>query len=301
MFVLLFLFFKQKPAYEMLRSLVGSEMCIRDSLAHLAVFQQSRYAPYFRQVRQVIDSGVLGRIVQISISFSGHARRWDWQTLQTFGGGSLNTTGAHFLAQALQLFGPGYPEVICCQLERTLTLGDAEDYVKLVFRGPDAPTVDIEINSCAAYPPETWQVLGTRGGLAIYHWCPADGEYEVTISGLVGGGYVWGVMDPFQLIVTVDGDRVFQGQVGGEEDLRAIDVQQAVGLGAIDNRFRNIKIRVPAGRHSIGLSACAFLELECCLHRDLVAKVEYLALFNIERRPPGGHLYLCLQVRHLFR
>ena len=96
--------------------------------------------------------------------------------------------------------------------------------------------------------------LGTRGGLAIDHWFPADGEYEVTISGLVGGGYVWGVMDPFQLIVTVDGDRVFQGQVGGEEDLRAIDVQQAVGLGAIDNRFRNIKIRVPAGRHSVGVT-----------------------------------------------
>ena len=27
----LFFFFKQKTAYEMLRSLVGSEMCIRDS------------------------------------------------------------------------------------------------------------------------------------------------------------------------------------------------------------------------------------------------------------------------------
>jgi mono/diheme cytochrome c family protein len=96
--------------------------------------------------------------------------------------------------------------------------------------------------------------LGTRGGLLIDHWFPADGDYEVTVSGLVGGGYVWGVMDPFQLIVTVDGDRVFQSQVGGEEDLRAIDVQQAVGLGAIDERFRNIKIRVPAGRHSIGVT-----------------------------------------------
>jgi|JI10StandDraft_1071094.scaffolds.fasta_scaffold06431_3 hypothetical protein len=96
--------------------------------------------------------------------------------------------------------------------------------------------------------------LGTRGGLAIDHWFPADGDYEVTVSGLVGGGYVWGVMDPFQLVVTVDGDRVFQGQVGGEEDLRAIDVQQAVGLGAIDERFRNIRIRVPAGRHSIGVT-----------------------------------------------
>ncbi len=96
--------------------------------------------------------------------------------------------------------------------------------------------------------------LGTRGGLAIDHWFPVDGDYEVTISGLVGGGYVWGVMDPFQLIVTVDGDRVFQAQVGGEEDLKAIDVEQAVGMTAIDNRFRNVKIHVPAGRHSIGVT-----------------------------------------------
>ena len=29
--MVLFFFFKQKTAYEMLRSLVGSEMCIRDS------------------------------------------------------------------------------------------------------------------------------------------------------------------------------------------------------------------------------------------------------------------------------
>ena len=31
-----FFFFKQKTAYEMLRSLVGSEMCIRDSIDKLA-------------------------------------------------------------------------------------------------------------------------------------------------------------------------------------------------------------------------------------------------------------------------
>ena len=31
-FSFLFFFFKQKTAYEMLRSLVGSEMCIRDSV-----------------------------------------------------------------------------------------------------------------------------------------------------------------------------------------------------------------------------------------------------------------------------
>jgi hypothetical protein len=96
--------------------------------------------------------------------------------------------------------------------------------------------------------------LGTRGGLLLEHRFPADGEYEITISGLVGGGYVWGVMDPFTLIVTVDDERVFSAQIGGEEDLEAIDVQQAVGVGQINERFSNIRVKVPAGLHRIGVT-----------------------------------------------
>jgi scyllo-inositol 2-dehydrogenase (NADP+) len=129
-----------------------------------SIFQQRRYNPDFVKVREVIDSGILGRIVQIRITESKFTRRWDWQTLQKFGGGSLNNTGAHFLDQALQLFGPATPTVFCT-LDRTLTLGDADDHVKLVFSAPDSPTIDIEISSCDAFPPPTWHVLGTRGTL----------------------------------------------------------------------------------------------------------------------------------------
>lgn len=132
----------------------------------LTIFQQRRYYPDFMQVKKVIDSGVLGRIVQIRLTESRFGRRWDWQTLQKFGGGSLNNTGPHFLDQALQLFGENYPETVFCHLDRTLTLGDADDHVKLVFKGKDAPTIDIEISSACAYPGETWNVMGTQGGLA---------------------------------------------------------------------------------------------------------------------------------------
>ncbi len=109
--------------------------------------------------------------------------------------------------------------------------------------------------------------LGTRGGLYIDHYFPVDGEYETTVSGLVGGGYVWGVADAFQLIVTVDGDRVFQAQLGGEEDLKAIDVQQAMGISAIDNRFRDIRFKVPAGTHRIGIT---FKQKTAAEHLDML-------------------------------
>jgi predicted dehydrogenase len=131
----------------------------------LAIFQQSRYAPYYQQVRQVIDSGALGRIAQVSISFSGFGRRWDWQTLQEFNGGSLLNTGPHPLDQALNLLGCEDMPEVTCWMDRATTFGDAEDYVKLILRSPGRPLIDVEISSCDAYPNCTYRVQGTLGGL----------------------------------------------------------------------------------------------------------------------------------------
>jgi len=143
----------------------------------LAVFQNRRYDPDFVKVREVIDSGLLGRIVLIHLSETSFSRRWDWQTLQTYGGGTLNNTGPHHLDMALQLFGEAEPRVFC-HLERTLTLGDAEDHVKIILSGPGAPMIDIEISSACAFPLPTWHILGTQGGLQgskhHLHWKYVD-------------------------------------------------------------------------------------------------------------------------------
>lgn len=130
----------------------------------LAIYQQSRFAPYFEQVRKVINSGVLGRIVMIKVAANGFSRRWDWQTLQECNGGNLLNTGPHLLDQALQLFGEGMPEIKCL-MDRANTFGDAEDHVKLLMTAKDRPTIDLEVSSCAAYSPYTYLVYGTRGGL----------------------------------------------------------------------------------------------------------------------------------------
>ncbi|MBN1643025.1 MAG: Gfo/Idh/MocA family oxidoreductase [Anaerolineae bacterium] len=131
----------------------------------LTVFQNYRYDADYLKVREVIASGVLGRIVMIRLAWHGFGRRWDWQTLQRYDGGSLNNTGPHPIDMALQFFGPGEPDVYC-HLERTLTVGDADDHVKLILSGPNAPMVEVEITSACAYSQETWLVMGTQGSLA---------------------------------------------------------------------------------------------------------------------------------------
>lgn len=130
-----------------------------------SIFQQSRYAPHFMKIREVINSGVLGRIIQISIRYNGFQRRWDWQTLQEFNGGSLLNTGPHPLDHALQLFGTDVMPEIFCAMDRVNTYGDAEDYVKLILRGQDRPVIDLEIASCSALPTYMFEIYASNGSL----------------------------------------------------------------------------------------------------------------------------------------
>ncbi len=130
----------------------------------LAPFHNLRYSPDFLKVREVIASGVLGRIVQIRMCRHGFGRRWDWQTLKAFGGGELNNTGSHAIDQALVLFGPAEPDIFF-HSDRTLTLGDAEDHFKLIMQAPGQPLIEIDISRACAYEQDTWLVMGTQGGL----------------------------------------------------------------------------------------------------------------------------------------
>lgn len=130
----------------------------------LAPFQNRRYEPHFLKVREVLDSGLLGDILQIRMCWHGFSRRWDWQTLAEFGGGLLNNNGAHLIDQAIVLFGDREPELFV-DLKQALSSGDTEDHVKVILRAEGAPTIDVELTSASAYPIDRWHVMGTAGGL----------------------------------------------------------------------------------------------------------------------------------------
>ncbi len=130
----------------------------------VAPFQNRRYEPHFLKVREIIHSGLLGEIQLIRIAWHGFKRRWDWQTLEEFGGGDLSNTGPHVLDHAMQLFGQAEPEVTV-DLRNVLSSGDAEDHAKIVLRAPGAPLLEIELTSACAFPQDRWLVMGDAGGL----------------------------------------------------------------------------------------------------------------------------------------
>ncbi len=131
----------------------------------LSVFQQSRLAPYYTRVKEIIESGVLGKIQHISISFSNYARRWDWQCSQRMYGGELLNTAPHPMDQALDLLNTDDMPNVFSVLKRINNAGDAEDFVKVMLTYPGRPLIEVEVNHCDAYNDYVYRVCGDRGTL----------------------------------------------------------------------------------------------------------------------------------------
>jgi scyllo-inositol 2-dehydrogenase (NADP+) len=140
----------------------------------LTVNQNYRYAADFQMIKGIIESGVMGRILQIRIAVHQFGRRWDWQTLKQCGGGILSNHGAHMVDWAMLLIDDPAPEVFCHMEATPLYAGDADSHVKLVLRPRGGPLIDIELTHACAYPQDRWLVTGTQGSLTSdrrsVHW-----------------------------------------------------------------------------------------------------------------------------------
>jgi hypothetical protein len=110
------------------------------------------------------------------------------------------------------------------------------------------------------------------------------------------------------VIMTIDGVKVFEGKIGGEEDMKAIDQKQAPAVAAINGRFQNIALNVKAGPRKVGVTFVArtFAESDEILHsfkpgagEDRIARagsVEVLGPFNpagITDTPSRRRIFVC--------
>jgi hypothetical protein len=96
--------------------------------------------------------------------------------------------------------------------------------------------------------------LGTRGGIAVMHDFPADGEYVINIANMAQAIWVYNMEFENHLIVTVDRQRVYETTIGGEEDMKAIDQMQDPAVDAINQRLKNIHFHTTAGPHEVAVT-----------------------------------------------
>lgn len=92
--------------------------------------------------------------------------------------------------------------------------------------------------------------FGTVGGIKFEHVFPLDGEYELSANLLrTNLEYMRGIEMPHQIEMSIDGERVFLGTVGGPEDL-GLMINPTDGSDAIDARLK-VRVPVKAGAHEV--------------------------------------------------
>jgi hypothetical protein len=96
--------------------------------------------------------------------------------------------------------------------------------------------------------------LGTRGGMQVTHFFPADGEYELNISNMAVALWVTGMNFDNHVIATLDGKKFWETHIGGEEDMKAIDQKQDPAVDAINKRLKGIRFKATAGPHKIAVT-----------------------------------------------
>lgn len=134
----------------------------------VTVFQQNILGTMFGKFKELMNSGIIGDITQINIKYNGFSRRYDWQTLQCWGGGSIYNTGPHPIGQALDLLNwDKNVKVEYSFLKNTHSAGDGDDYAKVILTAPNKPLIDLEVSCDDAYPTDMFMAKGSLGSIVV--------------------------------------------------------------------------------------------------------------------------------------
>ncbi|MEK7413889.1 MAG: Gfo/Idh/MocA family oxidoreductase [Planctomycetota bacterium] len=133
----------------------------------LTCYHPYRYSDDMVAIRQILKSGRLGRIVQVSCNRTSFTRRNDWVMRKAKGGGLHNVHASHLVDECLHLIDSPVRDVFA-DLQRTVTPGDADDHCQILLRCANGAVIDVMSSNCMAFPPQPpWMIAGTCGGLIL--------------------------------------------------------------------------------------------------------------------------------------
>lgn len=162
----------EKPvtlSYEQTKQLFS--LANKEGLPKLYIRQNRRFEKNFNTVWDVVKSGKLGEVFEITISQLGYQRRDDWQTLSEFGGGQLLNWGPHIIDQALRFLDSPVKEQFG-DMKQVVAGGDCEDHFSIHFKGENGRKVNICISgACALTQGRRYAAYGSRGAVECdgYH------------------------------------------------------------------------------------------------------------------------------------
>ncbi len=117
-------------------------------------------------LQEILKKDLIGPVFMMKRGWTMYRIREDWQAYRKYGGGELSNSGAHFIDQLLYLSGSTLKSMHCI-MRKIISLGDAEDVVKLIMETKNDMILDLDINFATAYKFVPIQVIGRRGSLIL--------------------------------------------------------------------------------------------------------------------------------------
>ena len=161
----------------------------RKNNLQLCVYQNRRWDGDFLTVRQVIESGSLGRVVEFQSAFQRYRNfimEGTWKEQASRRVGMAYNLGAHMIDQAVVLFGT--PEAVYADIDHLRDNSPVDDYynIQLIY-----PQVKVQLRAGYLMREETprYYVHGTLGSFVKYGLDPQE---EMLKAGAVPGGANWG-------------------------------------------------------------------------------------------------------------
>jgi predicted dehydrogenase len=168
------------------------QMCV------LSVFHNRRWDTDYLTVKQAIESGTIGKVINIESRISQWescvgpaAKEWrpGWRNEAAFGGGGLYDWGSHLVDQMWQLMLPGKPLRVFAQLRGNVWSKDCDDFARVCIDFDNGGVGLVEINTTTTHPQPRWHIDGTLGSASsaaslkyeTHEWAklqfiPADGS-----------------------------------------------------------------------------------------------------------------------------
>jgi predicted dehydrogenase len=144
----------------------------------LSVFHNRRWDPDYLTLKQAVDGGTFGKVINVESRLSQWAScvgpaakeyRPNWRNEGAFGGGGLYDWGSHFVDQAWRLLWPAKPTRVFAQLRGNVWSSDCDDLARLLIDFDSGAVALVEINTTTTNPLPRWHVDGTRGSASSPH------------------------------------------------------------------------------------------------------------------------------------
>ena len=137
----------------------------KESEKKLLPWLPARWGCDLLRLKELIESGVIGKVFQVRRSEFSFGIRHDWQTLKKFNGGYLLNWGPHLVDQPVQLIGKPVKSVYG-ELKQIINPGDVEDVFFAVMKTEDDVTIVSEYNIGSDNLPN-WIIQGDKGTIYV--------------------------------------------------------------------------------------------------------------------------------------